>query len=82
MQVVRHPIYSQGLLFFLCDYSGNVFIQFFFKILQDQVVSAFHGKNDLNINLRIGSRHKNLFDVYDINVAPSGLRRKRFKLLY
>ncbi len=59
------PLIRKHFLFLVLHYARNVFIQLLFPRMMDKTFASFDGKNNLNINLRIGTWHDlNLF-VFD-----------------
>jgi len=55
--VIRHAMNAEELLSTFGDDAGDVFVEFFFVRLGDQVLSAFDRKDYLYVELRIGIGH-------------------------
>ena len=51
MDMIGHAIYNNRLLIFALNNSGNVFMQLILPRFANQVLSTFHRKNDLDIDL-------------------------------
>lgn len=57
MRMVGHVVYGYELLLLAGNYPCNVFLKLIVVLGSNDVLSAFHGKDDLNINLSVGVRH-------------------------
>jgi hypothetical protein len=57
MNVVRHTIYLKHLVLVLLKNTCNVFMQRFFPGSLNAGSPEFHGKNELNVQLRKGVCH-------------------------
>lgn len=56
--MVWHAIDGNGLLLFVADDACHVLVNFRFIIRCNEVLTAFYGKYNLQVNLGIGTWHK------------------------
>jgi len=57
MQMVWHVVYGDQLVLLSRDDTGNVFLLFIIMFRHNETLSALDGKNDMDVNLRIGVGH-------------------------
>ena len=57
MNVVRHAPDGEQFLLSTLQNAGDVFVEFFKVFLGKEVVTTLDGKNDVDVDLRIGVRH-------------------------
>ena len=57
MQMVGHIVYGNRLVPLGGDDAGDVFLQFVIVFRRDEILPAFNGKHDVQINLRVGICH-------------------------
>ena len=57
MHMVRHVVYRNQLVPLRGNDAGDVFLEFVVVFRCDEALPAFHGKHDMDVNLRIGIRH-------------------------
>jgi hypothetical protein len=55
--VVWHAVNREKFLVLAGDDAGNVFLEFFFAIGSNEVLAAFHGENDLDVDLGVRVGH-------------------------
>jgi hypothetical protein len=67
MQMVGHIVYGNQLVPLRGDDAGDVFLQFVIVFRRDEILPAFNGKNDVQINLRVGICHSEY-------IAPTELK--------
>src|SRR3990167_9248532 len=58
MNMVRHTINDDWLLFLALDDAGNVFMQFIFPLLTNEIFPSFYREDNLNVNLRKCACHR------------------------
>jgi len=68
MNVVRHTIYLKHLVLVLLKNACNVFMQRFFPGSLNGGSPEFHGKNELNVQLRKGVCHGLIY----LRTVPDG----------
>ena len=57
MQVIRHIVDDDQFLFLAGDDAGDEFLQFVVVFRRDEILPAFNGEHDVNVNLRVGVCH-------------------------
>src|SRR5215472_5520264 len=57
VRVVRHAIDFDELLALASHDPGHVLVEFLLALGSDEVLSALHGKNHLDIDLRVSASH-------------------------
>jgi hypothetical protein len=57
MQMIRHIVDGDQFLFLTGNDAGDIFLQFVVMFRSDEILPAFDGEHDMNINLRIGVGH-------------------------
>ncbi len=57
MSMIGHIVNRDQLLSLGSNNSGNVFLKFVIVLGSDQVLSAFDGEHDLNVDLSVGVSH-------------------------
>ena len=72
MNMVFHPVDDDGLLSLVFDNSRHVFENLLPPFLGKQVLPSLHSKYDLNIDLRISTRHVSSKMVHVFN--PEGMK--------
>ena len=75
--MIRHVVDSDQLLPLRCYNSSDVLLQFVVVNGIDEVLPAFHGEYDLNVDLRVGVSHYPFPPVVSLGiyVGPTGLAR-------
>jgi hypothetical protein len=58
MQMVGHVVNDDQFLFLTGDNASDVFLQLVVVFGLDEILPAFNGKYDMNINLRVGIGHE------------------------
>ena len=57
MQVVRHVVDGNQFLVLTGDNAGDVFLKFVVMFGFDEVLSAFDGEHDMDVDLRVSVGH-------------------------
>ena len=57
MQMIRHIVDGDQFLFLAGDDAGDEFLQFIIVFRRDEILPAFNGEHDVDINLRVGVCH-------------------------
>lgn len=57
MQMIGHIVDGNQFLFLRRNNAGDVFLQFVVVLRRDEILPAFDGEHDVNINLRVGICH-------------------------
>ena len=54
MNVIRQVVYGDEFSLLTGDDAGNVFLQFVVVLRQNEILSAFNGKHDVELDLGVG----------------------------
>jgi len=57
MQMVRHIVDGNELLFLTGDDASDVFLKFVIVLRLDEILPAFHREHDMNVDLCVGVGH-------------------------
>jgi hypothetical protein len=63
MQVVGHIINGNHFLLFAGDNPRDLLLQLIVVFYPDEILPAFNGKYDVNVNLRVGVRHAQMMSL-------------------
>ena len=72
MQMVRHIVDGNELLFLTGDDASDVFLKFVIVLRLDEILSAFHREHDVNVDLCVGVGHAR--ECFYKDVAPTALK--------
>ena len=63
--MIRQVVNGDQLLLLAGDDAIHVLLQFVFELGTNQILPPLHGKNDVNINLRVGVGHRISFVCWE-----------------
>ena len=72
VEMIGHVVDGNELLSLGRNDARHVFLKFIFPLVADQVLSALHGKDDVNVDLRVGIGCETRVSLPVIKSSPVG----------